>query len=186
MEGTREIYIVLTDTGTWFTRVIKQFTRAPLNHASISFDDMLTEVYSFGRKKVNIPWSGGLVKENMYEEFFGEAPCAIYRCEVSAQEYRLLYNQVQDMMQDKERFKYNLIGLFGVLLRKKIERKDAYFCSHFVASLFEGASIPIVNKPSYWVTPSDIACSQQVSSVYEGRLNGYLYGVTALTSQNSA
>ena len=52
----RKIYLLLTDTGTMFTRMIKLFTQEPLNHASLAFDDNLVEVYSFGRKKYEKPF----------------------------------------------------------------------------------------------------------------------------------
>lgn len=51
MTANRDIYIVLTGTGTAFSGIIKWFTKAELNHASIAFDSELREVYSFGRKK---------------------------------------------------------------------------------------------------------------------------------------
>lgn len=51
MTVNRDIYIVLTGTGTAFSGIIKWFTKAELNHASIAFDSELREVYSFGRKK---------------------------------------------------------------------------------------------------------------------------------------
>ena len=55
MTDERSIYILLTNTGTLFTRVIQTYTRAPYNHASISFDRELTELYSFGRKHPSNP-----------------------------------------------------------------------------------------------------------------------------------
>lgn len=51
MHVRKNIYIVLTGTGTAFSGLIKWFTKAELNHASIAFDRGLQEVYSFGRKK---------------------------------------------------------------------------------------------------------------------------------------
>lgn len=51
MTANKDIYIVLTGTGTAFSGLIKWFTKAELNHASIAFDHELREVYSFGRKK---------------------------------------------------------------------------------------------------------------------------------------
>ena len=34
----KKVYILLTDTGTLFTKLIKLYTKKPYNHASISFD----------------------------------------------------------------------------------------------------------------------------------------------------
>lgn len=54
MTSKKDVYIVLTGTGTTFSGFIKWFTKADLNHASIAFDSELREVYSFGRKKCTI------------------------------------------------------------------------------------------------------------------------------------
>ncbi len=51
----KEIYIVLTQTGTFFSRSIKFITKEEFNHSSISFNQDLDVLYSFGRKVVNNP-----------------------------------------------------------------------------------------------------------------------------------
>ena len=61
----KKVYILLTDTGTLFTKLIKLYTKKPYNHASISFDLELLEVYSFGRKTARNPFIGGFVKEDV-------------------------------------------------------------------------------------------------------------------------
>ncbi|USK36883.1 hypothetical protein LIS77_13090 [Cytobacillus firmus] len=67
--SNQKIYILLTDTGTLFTRLIKLYTKKPYNHASISIDPELKEVYSFGRKTAKNPFIGGFVKEISEENF---------------------------------------------------------------------------------------------------------------------
>ncbi|MFD2679180.1 hypothetical protein [Bacillus seohaeanensis] len=44
-EGMKEkkIYLLFTDTGTLFTKLIKLYTKKPFNHVSLSFDHQLTE-----------------------------------------------------------------------------------------------------------------------------------------------
>ena len=56
----KKIYILLTDTGTLFTNLIKLYTKKTYNHASISFDSELSEVYSFGRKTAKTHLLAGL------------------------------------------------------------------------------------------------------------------------------
>lgn len=87
MVEKKQVYIILSDTGTWFTRMIRLYTKAPFNHASIAFDPALHEVYSFGRKRPRNPFIGGFVKEDMHSELFREATCAVYRCSVSERHY---------------------------------------------------------------------------------------------------
>lgn len=43
----KKVFLLLTDTDTMLTRLIKACTKMPYNHASIAFNPELTEVYSF-------------------------------------------------------------------------------------------------------------------------------------------
>lgn len=175
MGASKNIYIVLTGTGTAFSGIIKWFTKAELNHASIAFDSELHEVYSFGRKKVHNPFVAGLIRENFIHPFYSTADCAIYQLNVSHEEYEAMYNHVQGMMENQDRYKYHLLGLIGVLLNVKFDREDAYFCSHFVASVCEEAAFQPVAKPSCFVTPEDFADSLCAYKIFSGKLSYYMH-----------
>ena len=45
----KQIYIVLTHTGTALSTIIKYYTKDEFSHVSISLDEELEEMYSFGR-----------------------------------------------------------------------------------------------------------------------------------------
>ncbi|MEK4518031.1 hypothetical protein NSS64_22295 [Paenibacillus sp. FSL H8-0122] len=175
MTANRDIYIVLTGTGTAFSGIIKWFTKAELNHASIAFDSELREVYSFGRKKVYNPFIAGLIHENFIHPFYSSADCAIYQLRVSEDEYNTMYNHVQGMMQNQERYKYHLLGLVGVLLHVRIDRENAFFCSQFVASVLEETTVHPVAKPSCFVTPEDFALSLCAHKIFSGKLSCYMH-----------
>ncbi|WP_249897129.1 hypothetical protein [Paenibacillus sp. PK3_47] len=177
MTSKRDIFIVLTGTGTAFSGLIKWFTKAELNHASIAFDSELQEVYSFGRKNVHNPFNAGLIRENFIHPFYNNADCAIYQLRVTDEEYETMHNHVMSMMQHQDRYKYHLLGLIGVLLNVKFDRADAYFCSHFVASLFEETALRPVAKPSCFVTPEDFAASLCAHKIFSGKLSYYLQRV---------
>ncbi|MGN7175135.1 hypothetical protein [Cytobacillus sp. SAFR-174] len=81
--SNQKIYILLTDTGTLFTRLIKLYTKKPYNHASISIDPELKNVYSFGRKTAKNPFIGGFVKENLRGKFFTDSKCTVISCSVT-------------------------------------------------------------------------------------------------------
>lgn len=181
MTSYRDIYIVLTGTGTAFSGLIRWFTKADLNHASIAFDSELREVYSFGRKKVHNPFVAGLIQEDFIHPFYSSADCSIYQLRVSSSEYDIMYNHVQGMMQNQERYKYHHLGLLGVLFHIKIDREDAYFCSHFVASLFEETAVQPVDKPSCFVTPDDFALSLCTHKIFSGKLSYYVNRVQRAT-----
>ncbi|MUV37483.1 hypothetical protein JNUCC1_01289 [Lentibacillus sp. JNUCC-1] len=58
--GEQTVYFLFTDTGTYLSKAINYCTKQPLNHVSIGFDDELSEVYSFGRKRPKNPFIGDL------------------------------------------------------------------------------------------------------------------------------
>lgn len=174
------LYILLSDTGTILSRVIKTYTRMPLNHASIAFDPGMQEVYSFGRKNPRNPLSGGFVQENVFGDPFitksRATECALYRCHVSSLVYVQLRQQMAQMLRMKQAYKYNFVGLFAVALRLELQRENAYFCSQFVSSIFEQSGFPLVAKPACLCLPSDFEKSQQLQLVYRGNLREYLNG----------
>lgn len=81
---------------------------------------------------------------------------------------------VSSMLNNPERYKYHLLGLVGILLKKRITRQDAFFCSHFVASVLEQSNYRPINKPSYFVTPEDFELSLSSHEIYRGSLSGYM------------
>lgn len=173
MSHERELHIILTDTGTMLNRAIRWCTKDPLNHASIAFDRELQEVYSFGRKHPSNPLVGGLVREDMRGKLFSEASCAIYSCRVSEEVYRRIRRRVRAMYRRQDTYTYNFVGLFTLLLNIEWRRNRAYFCSQFVAYLFESGGMPLVNKSSLMTTPGDIARARLLHLEYEGLLQQY-------------
>ena len=59
----KQLYIVISQTGTLLSRILKQITGAEYNHASISLSRDLERMYSFGRRHPYNPfWGGDLFK----------------------------------------------------------------------------------------------------------------------------
>ncbi|GIN84748.1 hypothetical protein J6TS2_11340 [Heyndrickxia sporothermodurans] len=169
----RKVYLLLTDTGTIFTRMIRLFTQEPLNHASLALDDQLFEVFSFGRKNMRNPFIGGFIKENIRSGLFKQASCAIYCCTVSEIQYQKMRKKIKQMEMNKQKYRYNLLGLIGILFNIEIERKNAFFCSQFVASILNESGVIFMNKPIAFVTPHDLKTSTPFELIYEGKLNVY-------------
>ena len=45
----KKVYIILTYSGTFLSKIIKYYTRDEFSHVSISLDSDLKKMYSFGR-----------------------------------------------------------------------------------------------------------------------------------------
>lgn len=170
----RKVYVLLTDTGTVLTKMIKLYTKKPLNHASIALDEQLMDVYSFGRKRPNNPFLAGFVRENLRGGIFRDANCAIFSCTMTEKQFQKTIHKIREMEKNKHRFKYNLIGLIAVMMNRELDRKNAFFCSHFVATVLEESGIETnQQKPLSLVTPYDIIESPSLELVFEGKLSTY-------------
>jgi hypothetical protein len=169
----KEVYILLTNTGSLLTKLIKLYTEKPYNHASIAFDHNLSEVYSFGRKTARNPFIGGFVKEDVREGLFKQADCALYSITVTESQIQKMKYYLQEIETQKKHYRYNFLGLFGVMFNKPLKRNNAFFCSQFVAFILKESTIIQFQKPISLIAPYDFQCVPNVHLVYEGKLKNY-------------
>ena len=176
MESNKYVYILLTDTGTLFTKSIKKYTKAPYNHASISFDRELTELYSFGRKSPRNPIYGGFVREDIFTGTFSKYPkttCVLYQLEVTQREIEKMKRVLNVFKRSQNKYLYNLLGVFGVSINEPIEFSNSYFCSQFVAEILHRSGIKLWDKLPALVTPDDFRKNEKMRLIYEGALFEY-------------
>lgn len=172
----KSVYVLLTDTGTLFTRMIKLFTDAPYNHVSIAFDEGLDEVYSFGRKYPRNPLIAGFIKEDVYfgtYRYFCNTRCLLLKIEVSPMQYDRIRNVIHNFNNNKDTYSYNLLGLIGVAIGYPINPKNKFFCSQFVAEVFNKSGMGLWTLPPALVTPNDFLMHPNFETVYEGSLYDY-------------
>ncbi|MBT2582886.1 hypothetical protein [Planococcus sp. ISL-109] len=168
-----EVYIVFTDTKTSWAKLIKSYTRYPFSHVSLSFSKNLSQMYSFsfGRKQAGNAFSG-FVKEDVRDNLFQQADCEVYKLELSEDSYDKIWGYVQKMEREQALFKYNFSGLFAVVLNYHSKRKDAYFCSQFVAEALAAGNIWVADKPPALVTPRDLFASGS-TMIHRGDVQDY-------------
>ena len=172
----KTVYVLLTDTGTLFTKIIKRFTNAPYNHVSIVLDEGLNEIYSFGRKYPKNPLIAGFIREDVYNgtyRYFYDTRCQLLKIDVSSKEYSCIRNIIQSFNNNKDIYSYSLLGLVGVAIRYPINQRNKYFCSQFVSEVLEKSGLNLWNLPSALVTPNDFLLHPRFELVYEGRLYDY-------------
>ncbi|HWL12836.1 MAG TPA: hypothetical protein VNQ57_07570 [Ureibacillus sp.] len=166
----KKVYLLLTDTGTIFTRMVKLYTRKPYNHASIVFDENLNEVYSFGRKRPRNPFIGGFVNEDVRQGLFKNARCAIYSFDANVLQIEKMQMFIKEIEMEKHLYRYNLLGLITFIVNKPYQRKRAYFCSEFVAQVLTEGGIGQFQKPSSLVSPNDLQNMNNLQLEFEGQL----------------
>lgn len=168
------IYLVMTATGTMFSRFINLFTKAGYNHISLCLDDDIEEFYSFGRKIIWFPLVGGFVTEHadrgVYRAF-RDTMCLIYELEISKKKYLRLRAAVDEFICNRHLYRYNLLGLIGVMLNRPFRRKNHYFCTQFVAAMLKESGIHDFKKDASLATPHDFHNIPGITPVYEGLLS---------------
>lgn len=173
---TDHVYILLTDTGSWLSRGIKSYTQTPYNHASISLDPNLENLFSFGRKIVHNPIYGGFTREDVVTGVYSKFPntsCLLLELEVTRRQKQKISRILRYFEKYHHHYSYNFIGLFGVMVNKPIEIPSKYFCSQFVSEVLMRAGIELWEKSHALVTPDDFRSISKVSPIFEGRLYDY-------------
>ena len=152
----KKIYIILTHTGTALSTIIKYYTKDEFSHISISLDENLEEMYSFGRLNPYNPFWGGFVHENIrYGTFkrFKNTRTEIYSLNVEDNQYERLVKIINYFNINKQKYSFNILGLVCVSIKKKIKRKNNFYCAEFVkhvlksAGITSGAGLPKIIKP---------------------------------------
>lgn len=172
------IYLVFTKTGTWLSKIIYTISNMKYTHTSISFDDHFNKMYSFGRTNIDDPFSGGFVEENLYGGLFkrfSSCECLIYKVQVTKAQFEHLQELVNKFDEEKAKYKYNLLGLLGVLLKMPLNRKNYYFCSQFVSEILLKSSVFDCNKDSRLTVPSDLFAIENKTLIYQGLVNECYY-----------
>ena len=174
--GMKSIYILLSRTGTFPSRVIRFLSRMPYAHASIAFDENLDEMYSFARKRVHYPFYCGLIDEDINKGIFGKkkaTKCLVLRLPVTEDEYERAHKSVESFKADRKKYGYNYLGVFAARVHIAVERKYDYFCSQFVDKVLQMSGINLFDKKPGLVTPEDYRTSDKLEHFYEGLLANY-------------
>ena len=170
----KKIYIVLTYTGSMLSRFIKFYTKNAYSHVSISLDGNLDSMYSFGRFHAYNPFWGGFVQESTkFGTFkrFKKAKTKIYSLEVSNEDYDIIKGIIEDFYSKRDVYRFNMIGLIGVMLNRRVKRENHYYCAEFVKYCFDNTSLEI-DMPDI-VKVEDFEKIKGTKEIYTGYLNEY-------------
>lgn len=173
----KSIYIVLTHTGTPFSRLIRRYTGDTYNHISIALKKDLSEMYSFGRLNPYIFFYGGFVVESPHQGTFKRFKQTIARIlEVPVEEdaYENLIDSLAHFLMDRKQFHYNLRGVLKA--RKHInyqKNSRKFYCSQFVKYLLETSGIIPKDGLGEVAAPEDFAMIEGATTIYEGLLREY-------------
>ncbi len=176
MRRMKKIYIILTHTGTALSKLIKEYTKDEFSHVSIALDIELKEMYSFGRLNPNNPFCGGFVHEYIdkgtFKRFY-KTRAKVYSLEVTEEQYRSIKSNIDQIKNNKEDYKFNIIGLFAVGFHKKIKKQKSFYCAEFIKYVMEKADIK-TDLPDI-VKPEDFKNIKELQEIYVGLLSKYQF-----------
>ena len=169
----RTVHILLTRSGTWFSRLIHLATQDRYTHASIGLDGPAGPFYSFGRKYEHLVLPAGLVEEQVTPRRRA-VPCCLYELRVSEDTYLRLRRRLDAMYARREEYGYNLLGALTCYFDFPLRRQHHYFCSQFVAALLEDCGALELPKSPTLLRPADFCRVAELRPVHQGPLEGIL------------
>ena len=172
----KKIYVVLSDSGSMVSKMLRWFTKAKYNHVSLSLKEDLSEMYSFGRRWKYYAFYGGFVKETPYTGAFGiypKAEIAVFPLPVTESQYEEIQTRLNEMYTQRKKYKYSWLGLFMVLFHKRLRRKRHYYCSEFVREML--VQFGVVNEGAFpnVTIPNDFLHIFGEERIYEGQYRDY-------------
>ena len=175
MSCEKQLYIVLSQTGTIISRMLKVFTRAEYNHVSISLTSDLEQMYSFGRKKAYMPFPGGMVKESVDSgvfKRFEDTKSVIIAVDIDDDKYCEICEYIGGMYMQKNIYHYNYLGVLFAAANKEFKRENRFYCSEFVKHVLQQAGAQGVEELDEIVHPMDFFVLPH-EEVYSGVLKEY-------------
>ena len=172
----KKIYIILSQTDTVLARTLKLITGAEYNHASISLDESMNELYSFGRLRPYNPFVGGFVRESKnsgtFKRFYNTR-AVILRTEISDEDYARIQGCFETMYDHRREYCYNYRGLFLAFFGKAYRNERHFYCSEFVRHILIRFNIEPADSFCDIIKPIDFLALKNWEVVYQGNFQCY-------------
>lgn len=171
----KKVYVIMSHTGTILSRLIKMNTGAEYTHVSISLDENLRRMYSFGRIYPNIAFIGGFVRESKnFGTFkrFKNTEVSILELEVTEKQYDEITENIFDIRKNKKKYRFNILGLIIAGLNKKRIKENYFYCAEFVKYILNKANVDLSNLPEV-IKPEDFKNLKNANLIYKGYLRDY-------------
>lgn len=170
----RKVYLVFSHTGTILSKIIRIYTREKYTHISISLDEDLKKMYSFGRLKPYNPFIGGFVHERIHDgtyKRFNKTRSEIYSLNVTDAQYDSISKIIDNFYKNKDNHKFNIRGLMALVFHIKYKHKDNFYCAEFIKYLMDNSNVKM-ELPEL-IKPMDFMNNRSLSLIYKGRLAEY-------------
>lgn len=170
----KTIYVLLSRTGTAYSRLIHRATGDVFTHAALALDAHLDEMYSFCRRYARLPWPAGFEREHLRSGVYGshpDAPCAVYAVHLADADFERLRAGLRGRMAEKWAHGYNLLGALACGAgRMHVSAHGRMFCSEFVANALNDSGAAALKRPAAQYHPDELAALPELKCVYRGNI----------------
>lgn len=147
-KSIKTVTILLTKYSDFWGRIIRGINGEGYSHASISMDEEEEIFYSFNFK-------GFAIEKPKKRKPKKQAPGnACIRIQVPESIYAIIQEEINEFLEDVEKYRYTKLGLVLCILRIPHKFKNQYFCSQFVAEVLSRAGAIKLKKNESLYLPS--------------------------------
>ena len=162
MQEKRNLYIMLSRTGTGMGKVIRLFTHSTYNHVSLTLDSSFRHFVSFARYTRGVALAGGFVTESAQRFLCADqpVPVRIFRIEITQARYEQL-SGLFSIAQNRTGLIYNSLGALLSTWHLRCHIPASYTCLEFAAAVLKKPFRSLQELQAY-LTPYEI---------FQGELN---------------
>ncbi|MBQ7065428.1 MAG: hypothetical protein IJN92_01270 [Lachnospiraceae bacterium] len=181
--NTHNIYIVLSQTETGFARVLRTVGNLNYNHAAISLDKDLKELYAFARTEQYGYLTARLVRETTDRYLINAQdgiPILVYQIPVTKKQLNWVRSTINEIMVDPK-YMYNLFSVLTYPIFGGFTTYKAFSCIEFVAYILDHLGYDIGDSLPQ-CRPDDLRSILADYLYFDGNLLDYISERT--TSEN--
>ncbi len=169
------IYIVLSRTETRFARTLRRFGGLNYNHAAISFDPALEELYAFARTEQYGYLTARLIRETTDRYLINAQsgiPILVYKVPVTEEQWNWVRTTVDEILADPQ-YRYNLFSVLTYPIFRGFQTYKAFSCVEFVAYILEHLGYEL-GIPIYRCKPDDLQVLLAEYLCFDGNILEYI------------
>lgn len=163
------VYVLLTDTGTGFSKLSKHITGDPYNHVSLAFDKDLTYLYTYALTTKDNGSGGGLKREDL--DMLKGARYSLYEMTITKAMYQKLTQRIHHLETHIKETQYNHWGLINAVVGRELIPSvgEAMICSQFLASIMADVGVEFFKGRAHsTIKPYEFARNKLLKHVRRG------------------
>jgi len=106
-------------------------------------------------------------------KIFKDTTCRLYEIKINDLEYNIIKEEIEIFNREKDKYRYNFLGVVALKFGIVLNRENHYFCSQFVARVLDKSKVIDFDKDWAVVIPEDFYNIKNAELVYEGLLTQY-------------